>query len=208
MAREMMNIYCDESCVDDGTTDDFMVIGGIACPTSEKRELVFLIDQLRGRHGVQGEFGWKTVCPSRIAFFSDVLNLFFGDPRLSFRCVVVSTARTTFAGSTDRFEKMYYQVFNNWLDSRGHQYRIFIDRRIDDPTRVSTLRNCLIGTQKFGDSVRFVEEVESRENNLIQLADLLTGAIGYARNNRGSLQGASDAKKGSVRTNRAVASLP
>lgn len=188
------DVYCDESRVTSDRRDEFMVIGGLMCPADMKRGIVRKIDEMRGFYGVQGEFGWKTVCPAKLTFFLALIDMFFSDHDMRFRGVVVSRTETDFKDDEERFRLIYYQVFNNWLDRRA-RYCLFLDRRVDTQDRVSTLRRCLINTRQFGESVRFVEEVESRENDMIQLADVLVGAIGYAWNGRADVEGASAAKR-------------
>ena len=51
------------------------------------------INQLKEKHGIHSEIKWTTVSPSRLAFYLDLVDLFFDTPELSFRTVVIDASK-------------------------------------------------------------------------------------------------------------------
>jgi hypothetical protein len=161
-----------------------MVIGAVSCPASRKRELVRRIHNLRAIHGAQGEFGWKRLSPNKKEFYWDLLGLFAGERDLQFRCIVVD--KTTFVSEDAElgFYKLYYQMLVHWL-SPGCAYRIYLDwQQNREQTRFTKLRDILRRKLSGRALIKSLESSDSSELELMQLADLLMGAVGYAWNGR------------------------
>lgn len=183
------NIYCDESRHTSDSADHYLVIGALSCPREAKREIVHRLHQLQAKHSARGEFGWSKVAPGKAAFFQELTELFLSTPELRFRCLV--TDRTQFKhdlfNDGDKelgFYKLYYQTLVHWLEP-GKTYHIYLDwqqnacqERFADLRQI--LRHKLSGRAK----VACLEPVSSHELPLLQLTDLLIGAVGYAWNQR------------------------
>lgn len=183
------NLYCDESRHTSDPADNYAVIGAICCPRAKKRELVHSIHRLRAVHRTQGEMGWSRVSPNKLEFYLAVQELFLRSPDLSFRCLVVDKRRL----DHDRFNhgdvelgfyKLYYQLLVHWL-APGSAYRIYLDWQQNcERGRFVTLRTILATKLSGRARVESLEPVESHAVELVQLTDLLIGAVGYAWNGR------------------------
>lgn len=188
----LVNIYCDESChlANDGIPT--MVLGGILCQADSTAALACEIRALKARHRLPPNFEakWGKVSPAKLDFYSDLIRLFLLDDRLQLRCVVIPDKtlldHSQFSDSHDEwYYKMYYVMLKQVIN-RSNGYRVYID--IKDTVggrRVEALHNVL--SRSFSDSsgqiIQRVQQVRSHEVELLQVADLLIGAVGYA--NRG-----------------------
>ena len=182
-----INIYCDESRHTSNPKDAFFVIGGIACPRDYKREVVRQIHALKGKYKTQGEFGWKRLSPNRQDFYWAVLDKFVMDPHLSFRCLVANRNildhdQYNQGDEELGFYKLYYQMLVHWLKPQNSYY-IYLDwqqNRIQH--RFSTLRDILRKKLSGRAKIMSLEPVASKQLPLIEMTDLLIGAVGYQWN--------------------------
>jgi len=183
------NVYCDESRHTSDPADRYMVIGAVSVPRDQKRQVVGRIHQLRAIHSTQGEFGWKRLSPNKASFYHAVLQLFTSTPELQFRCVVVDRHALDDElyndGDTELgFYKLYYQMLVHWLSPQC-SYRIYLDiQNTREKGRFSTLRDILRKRLMGRARIESLEPAESSELELMQLVDLLIGAVGYAWNDR------------------------
>lgn len=182
--HQTINIYCDESRHTSNPDDAFFVIGGIACPREYKHEIVRQIHTLKGRYKTQGEFGWKRLSPNKQDFYWAILENFINDTNLSFRCLVANRnildhEQYNQGDEELGFYKLYYQMLVHWLKPNS-LYHIYLDwQQNKTRNRFSTLRDILQKKLSGRAKIASLEPVVSKQIPLIEMTDLLIGAVGY-----------------------------
>lgn len=181
------NIYCDEAST---TVARYMLIGGLWVPWNSETELHNRFAQVRSIHNLTAEMKWTKVSIGKLRAYQDFLNVFWTDPNLSFKCIVVDTHILNyhqFHGGDHElgFYKFYYQLISRNL-LPNNLYWLYTDERHNrKPYRLSTLKattNAYWKKRSGQAPLRVVEPRPSDNEDCIQLADLLLGAISYAWN--------------------------
>ena len=185
----MYEVYCDESrpesIYSEHREHKFMVIGGIWIDQQDRKQVKNKLDYLKKIHEVHSEFKWSSVSPSKQDFYVDVIDYFFSNPKIRFRCIVVDSYKIDMGRFHDSdselgFYKFYYQLIVKWIDG-NISYRIYLDdKKNKQNTRLPELKSFL-NRASFG-YVDNVLAINSKESVFVQLADLLTGAVGAAYN--------------------------
>lgn len=178
--------YCDESSPDaigkNNSSSQFLVIGSLWLPSRDRNEFKDGIHSLRNEFRVGGEFKWNRISPSRQEFYCRLIDYFFDQgSRLRFRCIAVDCDKVDLAHfhESDQelgFYKFYYQLLHHWILD-FNDYTFFLDfkqnRRRD---RLHVLKRTL-DLSNLSSKVLDVQAVESRQSVLVQLCDVLTGAV-------------------------------
>ncbi len=193
MSQQVFNIYCDESRHTSDKSDRYAVIGALQCLTDQKRRIVHRIHSLQALHNAHGELGWKRLSPNRSDFYHKLIEVFLEEDCLQFRCIVID--RQAFKHETYNngdselgFYKMYYQMLVHWLEP-GQRYRLFLDlQKNASSTRFTDLKTVLGRKLSGRAKIECLEPVSSHNQPLIQLVDLLIGAVGYQWNKRAESQ--------------------
>lgn len=189
MTQQVFNIYCDESRHTSDPNDRYAVIGALQCPTDQKRRIVHRIHSLQALYNAHGELGWKRLSPNRSEFYNTLMTLFLEEQCLQFRCIVVDRSTLNHDaynnGDTELgFYKMYYQMLVHWLEP-GHSYRLFLDlQKNASSTRFTDLQSILNRKLSGRAKIECLEPVSSHNQPMIQMVDLLIGAVGYQWNDR------------------------
>jgi hypothetical protein len=180
-------IYCDESRPEhfrdrSGDGDRYVLIGGLWIEAAQRHNYKIRIKQLREIHNVWGEFKWNRVSPSRQQFYLALVRLFFQEA-MRFRCVVLpakqlDAVRFHNADNELMFYKFYYQLLHHWILD-FNSYRIFVDLKTNRlHNRIRTLERVLRNANLTAE-IQAVQALPSRQVDLLQLADVLLGAVGY-----------------------------
>lgn len=202
------DLFCDESrqdllaCASSITeVNRFCCIGGLSVPTEKRVELKKQINALKVHHGVLGEIKWGTVSDSRLQFYLDLVDLFFSTDDLCSRVVVIdaSKIRNNVFNDNDQelgYYKFYYQLLYHWV-SWENSYRVYTDQKTNrDKKRLQELRRIVNFQFPISDPILSIQAIDSKESEILQLQNVIMGAIGYKYNFKNA--GKSSAKKAVV----------
>lgn len=201
--REAINIYCDESCHLENDKEKVMALGAVYCPASKKDEIFQMLAELKKKHNLipknkknpkdnraYFELKWNKTSLAKINYFKDVIDYFFTDDDLNFRVLVVpDKSKLDYEKFNHTHDTFYYKMYFSMLkvilnpDKAHHIYIDIKDTRSREKVHKleQVLRNDKYDYAK--EIIKKVQQVRSHEVELIQLADLLTGAVSYV--NRG-----------------------
>lgn len=186
--NDVVHIYCDESCHLEHDHQKAMVLGAISGPAEHRASIGRAIKALKEKHNILSsrELKWAQVSPATLNFYCSLVDLFFDEPRLGFRAVVIPDKtrldHARFNQTHDDFYyKMWWQLLTRLIDDQ-HRFRVFIDHKdTQGREKVAKLQEVLCNTHYDFDRQRIlsVEEVRSHDVILLQLADVLIGALSH-----------------------------
>jgi len=171
-----------------------MVLGAIWCPLERVRELSGQLRKLKQHHGLspEMEIKWTKVSPGKLDFYLAVVNFFFDQDPLRFRALVVPDKtkldHDAFGQDHDTwYYKMYYSMLKVII-APDDRFRIYLDiKDTRSAEKMRKLHQVLCNSvYDFDHSIiERVQTVRSHEVELLQIADLLIGAVQHA--GRGAL---------------------
>jgi len=174
-----------------------MVIGALICPAEKTRAVAEAIRQRKQQHGlaIHFEAKWTKISPAKVGFYLSLVDLFFEDPDLRFRTIVVPDKSALNHAAFDQdHDTFYYKMYFNMLKVifvPDATYHIYIDMKdTRSAAKERRLLDYLCNAHYDFEHLRIqkLQSVRSHQVEQIQLADILIGAVSYA--NRG-LSGSS-----------------
>jgi hypothetical protein len=183
-----VSIYCDESCHLENDRQKAMVFGAVWCLDEKRREISQRIKEIRNRHNMPSdfEFKWTKVSSSKSQMYRDVIDYFFDDDDIKFRCLIIPDKRiVNHSKFNQTHDDWYYKMYFNMLKvilKPGDAFRVYLDiKDTRSKAKVEKLHNILCNNAyDFSRSmIRSVQQIRSHEIAQIQIADLLIGAMAY-----------------------------
>jgi hypothetical protein len=183
------NLYCDESCHLERDPHSAMVIGTTWCSSEQATAHAHAIRELKTKHGLNEKFEikWTKVSAAKAAFYLDVVDHFFKEKDLHFRAVLVLDKNKLDRSAPDQahdgfYYRIYFEMLKHLLSPHA-KYHIYLDIKDSwGEQKVRTLEKLLRESKvEFArDIIQKMQIMRSHESELMQLADLLIGAVGYA----------------------------
>jgi len=194
------HVYRDESDTDSGKR--YMVYGGIIVADNNLPRIEREIANWRITHKMHRELKWVKVSKKKYSEYRSLMDLFFSlashGRLLHFKAFIVDTRAAEYRvfsrGDNELgFYKFYYQFLLRYFAVFPHRHHCGMDVIIDDRDvrrdHLSVLHIVLNhGIKKMfnvtNDLVKSVEPITSHESNILQVADVLMGAVGFHNNGR------------------------
>lgn len=181
-------IFCDESCYLENDSIDFMSIGGIWCPKDRIKEINRRIKEIKEKYNYPSsrEVKWSKISNANKNLYLELINFFFDYKDISFRIIVIDKKElkhNLFNQTHDDFYyKMYFLMLNAIFD-RGNNYDVYVD--IKDTHSYEKCQNLLTICRRSNwdfqhEMIRKIQPIRSEESQILQLADILIGAVTYA----------------------------
>jgi hypothetical protein len=185
----VVEIYCDES-LDRGGYD---LIGGVWVTPAQASKLRRKIAHLRTVHRYPHEFKFKKSGGRLSPVYSELVPV-LGDHFASghngaFNCIAVKRSEVDFGRYHEGSKELgFYKFYTLLLCKRvrpGETYLLYVDERSDRvSTRLMDMRDVVNAASRRDlrlgyDCVRDVQARDSVTDELVQVADVLLGAVGY-----------------------------
>ena len=190
------HIYCDESST---VKRKYMLIGGLWLPSQIEREIRNSLLDVKNNYGIQHELKWTKVSKTYFDIYRDFVNVFFDFQDLVFKCIIIDTSILDYQNyhNGDKelgFYKFYFFLISRNLipNSKHYLFTDSIDNR--EPNRLSDLKRIINNWYKKNCDPDWaplinIEPKDSKKDELIQLVDILLGAVAFSWNQDGTSQG-------------------
>jgi len=178
-------LFCDESCHLEHDNSDVMVLGTICCPEECVEVINRQIKTLRYRHSYKTELKWTKLHTKQIGFYKALIDLFLETEALRFKATVVLNKKALNheqfnQGSHNNFYyKMFYYTLRDFLVS-GNHYKIYLDYMDTQGRDKARKLMDVLDNANYGQVDITAYIIRSHESQLIQLCDLLIGALSYS----------------------------
>lgn len=186
--EEIYNIYCDESCHLEHDQQHAMGLGAVWCPKNKRLEIFQQLRNLKAKYQlpIRCELKWNAVSPSKLDYYKAVVDYFFDNPDLHFRGLIITNKEglqhEQYSQTHDEFYyKMYFRMLKTIIDPTD-KYEVYIDiKDTRSQQKVEKLHEVLSNANYDFDRniIKKIQQVDSSEIELIQLADLLIGSVTY-----------------------------
>jgi hypothetical protein len=189
--RPRVYVYADESRQ---RGPRFAVIGSIWVPDEFDEWFREKVNEVREAFGMRREMKWtKASTKTKLDAYRALVDVLFNQQFARFKCIVIDREKVdnrSYSNGDEElgFYKFYYQLLSRTLWS-GCEHVIFPDQYgTRDPHRLAAVQSCCnayarkTGSPGDGGAVVAIRPQNSKKEVIIQLCDILIGAVGYSYN--------------------------
>ena len=184
---EEINIYCDESCHLENDNAPNMILGAVYCPKEKLKEIKHRIKEIKAKYDVKqnSEIKWTKVSLIKLKMYEEIVDYFFDNDDLSFRCVIANKEHLQHNKYNQTHDEWYYKMYFTLLKvifNPSNKYNIYLDiKDTHSDEKIKNLKSvCRNSRYDFsGRIINKMQPIRSNEVQIMQITDILIGAIGY-----------------------------
>ena len=181
------NVYCDESCHLVSNDSKYMLIGAVYCPKNKVKKVNEYIEHLKENYNISNkiELKWNKIDKKTEKLYLDIINYFFNNDDLKFRVIVIDKTKLDHEKynqtENEFYHKAYYEMLK-YIIIPGNSYNIYPDIKDTNSyyyhqVMLDYLRIKMQDTNKK--TIRKVQPIRSYEAPILQINDILIGALSY-----------------------------
>ena len=188
--RTTLHVYCDESRHLPYDGESCFLLGMLSCPAEKVKPAHAELSALWKAHGLPPHFEskWTKVSPGKLDFYQALVEWLFDAEDIAFRTLILPDKQRLYAALPDDsrdflYYRLYYQLLRGAIEPEN-RYRVFMDLK---DTRGRQKRKELEqllhqdADDDDGKVIQTLQHVHSHDIRLLQICDLLLGAVGFAR---------------------------
>lgn len=203
--NEKYVIYCDESVKNGKRFSNFY--GGLIIKRKDLHEIVNILENFRVLEGgYKGEYKWQNIKPQNLQSYLRLINIAFDlikNNKIRFRVLFTNNFfeyRPDDYSREHGFFLLYYQflkhIFGLSLNERNNT-SIRIDKLPDKKEKVAMFINW-ISTKEQGLRYKDITEVDSAQDDIMQIVDIILGSIQFKLNKQNEVKQVITSKKGTL----------
>ena len=199
--------FCDESGI---STDRLTVVGGLSMHRNSIDRILTKMSDFRSQFNMTKELKWTKITDAKIAEYKHLVDYFFlmnKTGQCQFHCIIFDNHKWLHAkyNGGDRdvgLSKLYYQVlhhkFGKVCAPHGSLF-VRVDRR-NSSTSLEDLRRMLNAAMARDHKItnnpwKVIEPEDSKQCDILQLNDVILGAVCAVRNGKHLLEAGRESKK-------------
>lgn len=180
------NIYCDESCHLLNDKNKVFVLGAVWIDINKAPEIFKQLRDLKIKHNLSSQFEakWTKISISKADYYCDLVRYFFDNTDLHFRGLVVPDKSILDHATFDQdhnswYYKMFYLLLKKVIKEDAN-YNLYLDiKDTKSHIKVLELQRILNIASVQDIAVQKAQQIRSHEVELMQLVDILIGALSY-----------------------------
>jgi len=181
------NVYCDESCHLVSNESNYMLIGAVYCPKYKVKKINEYVEHLKENYNLSSniELKWNKIDKKTKKLYLDIINYFFNNDDLKFRVIVIDKTKLDHEKYNQTENEFYHKAYYGMLKYiiiPGNSYNIYPDIKDTNSyyyhqIMLDYLRIKMSDINKR--TIKKVQPIRSYEAPILQLNDILIGALSY-----------------------------